>query len=167
MSAISIPQPIISLYYPHNGCHDIIDAMVKSIARKEGADVVVLDSLELALGEFGAFGKGTFLKPTVGHQPDTNFVSFLEVAHAIDALYKVPTPDENPKKDCDKDRLDDKIQTVFNNIVDIQWETDSIDESSSQVFERQKSRIIYMRDFGSMAAAALPLLPYLLQALHV
>jgi hypothetical protein len=51
-------QPIISLYYPHHGCHNIIDSMVKSLAHDQGADVVVLDSLELALQEFGAFGKG-------------------------------------------------------------------------------------------------------------
>ena len=51
-------QSIISLYYPHHACHDIIDSMVKSLAHDQGADVVVLDSLELALEEFGAFGKG-------------------------------------------------------------------------------------------------------------
>jgi hypothetical protein len=51
-------QPIISLYYPHEGCHNIIDSMVKFLAHDQGADVVVLDSLELALQEFGAFGKG-------------------------------------------------------------------------------------------------------------
>ena len=51
-------QPIRSLYYPHHGCHNIIDSMVKSLAHDQGADVVVLDSLELALQEFGAFGKG-------------------------------------------------------------------------------------------------------------
>jgi hypothetical protein len=54
----SCPEPIISLYYPHDGCHDIIDSMVKRLASEQGADVVVLDSLEFALGEFGAFGKG-------------------------------------------------------------------------------------------------------------
>jgi len=53
-------QPI-SLYYPHHGCHDIIDSMVKSLAHDQGADVVVLDSLELALQEFGVFGKGALL----------------------------------------------------------------------------------------------------------
>ena len=51
-------QPIISLYYPHHGCHDIIDSMVKSLAHDQGADVVVLDSLELVLQEFGVFGIG-------------------------------------------------------------------------------------------------------------
>jgi hypothetical protein len=57
-STKSSAQPIISLYYPHYGCHDIIDSMVKSLAHEQGADIVVLDSLELALEEFGAFGKG-------------------------------------------------------------------------------------------------------------
>jgi hypothetical protein len=52
------PEPIISLYYPHDGCHDIVDSMVKCLASEQSADVVVLDSLELALAEFGAFGKG-------------------------------------------------------------------------------------------------------------
>ena len=54
-------QPIISLYYPHSGCHDIIDSMVQYMAHDHGADILVLDSLEMALQEFGAFGKGTFL----------------------------------------------------------------------------------------------------------
>lgn len=57
-SAKPLPQPIISLYYPHDRCHDIIDSMVTSLAHEQGADIVVLDSLELALEEFGAFGKG-------------------------------------------------------------------------------------------------------------
>lgn len=51
-------EPIISLHYPRAGCHEIIDSMVKSLALAQGADIVVLDSLELALEEFGAFGKG-------------------------------------------------------------------------------------------------------------
>lgn len=58
--AKSLREPIISLYYPHAGCHEIIDSMVKSLALAQGADIVVLDSLELALEEFGAFGKGGF-----------------------------------------------------------------------------------------------------------
>jgi hypothetical protein len=57
-TANSLPEPVISLYYPHEGCHEILDSMVKSLAMEQGADIVVLDSLQLALGEFGAFGKG-------------------------------------------------------------------------------------------------------------
>lgn len=57
-NAKSFPQPVMSLCYPHEGCHDIIDSVVRSLASKQEADVVVLDPLELALEEFGAFGKG-------------------------------------------------------------------------------------------------------------
>jgi hypothetical protein len=60
-----LQEPLISLYYPHDGCHEIIDSMVKSLALAHGADVVVLDSLELALGEFGAFGKGATFSQNV------------------------------------------------------------------------------------------------------
>jgi len=42
--------------------------MVKSLAHNKGADIVVLDSLEMILQEFGAFGK--------------------EFAQATDVLYK-------------------------------------------------------------------------------
>jgi hypothetical protein len=51
-------EPSITLYCPYEGCHDVIDRMVATIARQQKADVVVLDALELALGEFGSIGPG-------------------------------------------------------------------------------------------------------------
>ena len=56
----SFAEPIISLHYPRQGCHDVIDAMVKLLAHEHGADVVVLDSLEIALGRSGVFGEGEY-----------------------------------------------------------------------------------------------------------
>jgi hypothetical protein len=81
------------------------------------------------------------------------------VARAIDILYKVPSADKTPEKDGGKYQHDDAIQRVFNNIVNIQREI----PGDLTTFER---RIIYMRDFGSIAPSALPLIPYLLLALH-
>ncbi|KIM76317.1 hypothetical protein PILCRDRAFT_12910 [Piloderma croceum F 1598] len=129
-------QPIISLYYPHHGCHNIIDSMVKSLARDQGADVVVLDSLELALQEFGAFGK--------------------EFARATDVLYNVR---DNHSRD------DHIMQSIFNNIIDIRQKPDAPHENSNAV-EQSSPRIVYMRDFGSIAPSASLLIPYLLQALR-
>ncbi|KAJ6505595.1 hypothetical protein DFH09DRAFT_885940, partial [Mycena vulgaris] len=51
-------EPSICLFTPYEGCHEIIDSMIQSVANRLDADVIVLDALELALGEFGAFGKG-------------------------------------------------------------------------------------------------------------
>src|SRR6266545_528084 len=49
----------ITLFCPHNGSHHVIDSMVKSIAHHQDADVLVLDAVELATGEFGAISDGT------------------------------------------------------------------------------------------------------------
>ncbi|KAJ6552444.1 hypothetical protein DFH09DRAFT_1085928 [Mycena vulgaris] len=52
-----LPQePSICLFTPYEGCHEIIDSMIQSVASLLNADVVVLDALELALGEFGVLG---------------------------------------------------------------------------------------------------------------
>ncbi|KAF7358511.1 putative AAA domain-containing protein C16E9.10c [Mycena venus] len=50
-------EPSICLFTPYEGCHEIIDSMIQSVANRLDADVIVLDALELALGEFGALGK--------------------------------------------------------------------------------------------------------------
>jgi hypothetical protein len=55
---VGLPNPNISLYCPHEASHDVIDSMVDLIALERGADVLVLDSLELALGKDGVFGEG-------------------------------------------------------------------------------------------------------------
>jgi hypothetical protein len=48
----------ITLTCPHEGGNLVIDSMVKAVAEKHRADVLVLDALELAAGELGALGEG-------------------------------------------------------------------------------------------------------------
>jgi hypothetical protein len=57
------------------------------------------------------------------------------------------------------------IQSIFNDIVDIRQSPDALSEKSNAV-EQSIPRIVYMRDFGSIAPSASLLVPYLLQALH-
>jgi hypothetical protein len=56
-------EPTMGLYCPIEGGDYIIDATVKELARRTGADVLVLDSVQLAAGEWGQFGKGTLYPP--------------------------------------------------------------------------------------------------------
>jgi hypothetical protein len=51
-------EPTLALYCPIEGGEYIIDATVRELARRTGSDVVVLDSIQLAAGEWGHFGKG-------------------------------------------------------------------------------------------------------------
>ena len=51
-------EPTFALYCPIEGGDYIIDETVRELGRKAGAEVVVLDSVQLAAGECGQFGKG-------------------------------------------------------------------------------------------------------------
>ncbi|TFK32892.1 hypothetical protein BDQ12DRAFT_472321 [Crucibulum laeve] len=87
-----IPEPIISLYSPHEGCHEIIDDVVKRVGHRHAADIVVLDSLDLALGQYGPLGK--------------------DISDAIFTLYGPSDSNEDESKD-------NALQAVFNAIVDV------------------------------------------------
>jgi hypothetical protein len=57
----SLPtEPTVCLYTPYENCHEIIDGMVQQVARQLHADVLVVDALQCALGEFGIMGEGMF-----------------------------------------------------------------------------------------------------------
>lgn len=51
-------EPTLGLYCPIEGGDYIIDATVHELARRTGAEVLVLDAIHLAAGEWGQFGKG-------------------------------------------------------------------------------------------------------------
>lgn len=53
-------EPTLALYCPIEGGEYVIDETVRELARKTGSEVVVLDSVQLAAGEWGHFGKGKF-----------------------------------------------------------------------------------------------------------
>lgn len=51
-------EPTLGLYCPIEGGEYVVDGTVREMARQVGADVLVLDSVQLAGGEWGKFGKG-------------------------------------------------------------------------------------------------------------
>lgn len=53
-------EPTLALYCPIEGGDYILDATVRELGRQAGAEVVVLDTVHLAAGECGHFGKGAF-----------------------------------------------------------------------------------------------------------
>jgi hypothetical protein len=57
----SLVEPTLALYCPMEGADYIIDAAVAEMARRTKAEVVVLDAVQLAAGEWGIFGKGTYM----------------------------------------------------------------------------------------------------------
>jgi len=58
-------EPTLALYCPMEGGEYVIDATVRELARRTGAEVLVLDAVQLAAGEWGHFGTGKFSTRTV------------------------------------------------------------------------------------------------------
>jgi hypothetical protein len=56
-------EPTVALYCPIEGGDYIIDETVRELARRTGSDVVVLDSVHMAAGEWGHFGQGELRPP--------------------------------------------------------------------------------------------------------
>ncbi|KAJ6541092.1 hypothetical protein DFH09DRAFT_1322944 [Mycena vulgaris] len=81
-------EPSICLFTPYEGCHEIIDSMIQSVANQLNADVVVLDALELALGEFGALGKDIGRAISAVYEPKTKLDS-SRIQAAFDAIVTV------------------------------------------------------------------------------
>lgn len=54
-------EPSVTLYCPVEGGTYVIDATVQELARRTGADVLVLDALDILAGEWGPFGKGAYI----------------------------------------------------------------------------------------------------------
>ena len=51
-------EPTLGLYCPIEGGDDIIDSTVHELAFYTGSEVLILDAVQLAAGEWGIFGKG-------------------------------------------------------------------------------------------------------------
>jgi hypothetical protein len=56
-------EPTLALYCPIEGGNYVIDDTVRELARRTGSDVVVLDAVHMAAGEWGHFGQGASRLP--------------------------------------------------------------------------------------------------------
>lgn len=57
-SSAGLVEPTLGFYCPMEGGDYVVDATVRSLARRAKADVVVVDAVELSAGEHGRYGKG-------------------------------------------------------------------------------------------------------------
>ena len=51
-------EPTLGLYCPIEGGEYVIDATIRELALRTGSEVLILDAVQLAAGEWGHFGKG-------------------------------------------------------------------------------------------------------------
>ncbi|RXW24346.1 hypothetical protein EST38_g1546 [Candolleomyces aberdarensis] len=135
------------------GAH-IIDAAVRHVANKQGADVVVLDALELAAGKLGLLGKE-------GQVLDEIYASAVAGSTSSDTAES--TAAEESKPEDTKPPLSERSRALIDALLRLPTPSTENPEEEPQQPAR---RIIYFRDFQYILETAKPLVTHILQSLH-
>ncbi|CAL1704380.1 unnamed protein product [Somion occarium] len=183
--AISGPtiEPTFALYCPIEGGDYILDATVREMGRQVGADVVVLDAVQFAAGESGQFGKAAVFNPP---QNPLHF-------HATTSQ---PSPRPSEEDDDDDEHefsprqtrqltlhvmtpmsagrsgrtflqqrkgpsSTSKLKALFDELINVKPPTSSPEEPPPR-----RPRIIYIRDFPTLAESSSTWYPALLASVR-
>ncbi|KAJ6630739.1 hypothetical protein B0H10DRAFT_1982677 [Mycena sp. CBHHK59/15] len=177
-------EPTLALYCPIEGGEYVVDATVRELARRTNAEVLVLDAVQLAAGEWGAFGKAAN-----SLQLPRNPLHFRS-SHPSSASNSRPF---SPDEDDDESELasspfsptqmtltllspqsgralltspsrrngpPSKIKVFFETVVN----TPSPDEQPEQTGARP--RLVYIRDFPTLAPSSSAWYPPLLSSVR-
>jgi hypothetical protein len=193
-------EPTFALYCPIEGGDYVIDETVKELARRTNSEVVVLDSVHLAAGEWGHFGKGELggLLYGLGFICDFSAANTLQLPFNPLHFRQASQASQSHTRDWDDDGDTDspsqisvpsqmtltvmgnmvgdmrgtifsasprssspsKIKIFFDELVNI---PSPRPESSSS---SRKPRIIYIRDFSTLASTSSTWYPPLLSAVR-
>ncbi|KAF8654059.1 hypothetical protein AX16_003593 [Volvariella volvacea WC 439] len=180
----SLVEPSLALYCPIEGGEYVIDATVREMARRTGAEVLVLDSVQLAAGEWGQFGRAAnalqlprnplhyraqspsssamepFAMGIEDEGDDTS--SLLPPSQMTLAVMASPSSSggrtilATPRRNSPPS----KIKVFFDALIN----TPSKEDPSSSA--RGRPRLIYIRDYSTLAASSSIWYPPLLAAVR-
>ncbi|KAG6911469.1 hypothetical protein DXG01_014543 [Tephrocybe rancida] len=175
-------EPTLALYSPIEGGDYIIDATVAELARRTGAEVLVLDAVQLAAGEWGQFGPAAnslslprnplhFSSSGVPSKSTTS----RSLAHEDDepdgfippkvslALMTPPTTMQGRAILTSATRRTappSKVKVFFDALVNT---PSKVDEAAPN---KTRPRLIYVRDFPTLAPSSSSWYPPLLSAVR-
>ncbi|KAL4077009.1 hypothetical protein V8B97DRAFT_1866319 [Scleroderma yunnanense] len=180
-------EPTLALYCPVEGGEYVVDETVRELARRTGAEVLVIDAVQLAAGEWGHFGKAAnaiqFPRNPLHYYPpappapasrrqsqngdeeddtDTSHVPSLGIAQmtlhvlapAMASRGRQPPLFTTSRSSPPPNR----IKAFFDDLVNI--------PSSGPPGQRPRPRLIYIRDFPTLAPTAPTWYPHLLSAVR-
>lgn len=203
-------EPSLALYCPIEGGDYIIDETVRELGRQTGAEVVVLDAVQLAAGECGLFGKGACSCLVSLFFFETHVLCAFSAASALqlpeNPLHfpsSPPSPQTSPnslplEEDDDYDGAPSfvpysqftfhvvaptrssrgrtlisartkanmgmsKLKIFFDEIINI---SAPVEATSDVPPTRRRPRIIYIRDFPTLAASSASWYPALLASVR-
>ncbi|TDL27343.1 AAA-domain-containing protein [Rickenella mellea] len=183
-------EPTLGLYCPIEGGDYVIDETVQELARRTGADVVVLDAVQLAAGEWGKFGKPAAslqlpqnplhfpFAPTRSTRPPSQAMEEEEGEEEVDFSQGIPsqmtlhvmahgipgrTNGRQALISSARSSPPSKAKVFFDELVNVPRLDDPESSSGSRVV---RPRIIYVRDYPTLAASAPSWYPPLLSAVR-
>ncbi len=198
-------EPTLGLFCPIEGGEYVIDATVRELALRTGAEVLVLDTVQLAAGEWGHFGKGSS-SPFL-HKPSCliTMIAANSLQLPLNPLHfssSAPPPPPSPRSPVveEEDSSENtaqiltpsqmtltlmpgtsmqgrtimaasrrtappsRIKVFFDTLVNLQSKQDSSENISLPL--RSRPRLIYIRDFPTLAPLASTWYPHLLSAVR-
>ncbi|KAL0570823.1 hypothetical protein V5O48_011138 [Marasmius crinis-equi] len=180
-------EPSLGLYCPIEGGEYVIDATVKELARRTGAEVLVLDAVQLAAGEWGSFGPAatslqlprnplhfsssslpspqqTQPPPTSAHEDDDEPASsYPPVPQQMMLTFLAPGGGPGPAVVAPPSKRAapaSKVKVFFDALVNMKPKDPSHSTSAG------KPRLIYIRDFPTLASTSSTWYPHLLSSIR-
>ncbi|KAI0780811.1 AAA-domain-containing protein [Trametes elegans] len=180
-------EPTLALYCPIEGGDYILDATVRQMARQTGADVVVLDAVQLAAGECGHFGKAAAALQLPNNplqlqsssresarpmsrqeneeddeEPSSPFIMSPMTVHVMTAVPGRSSRILEPARSTPMARL----RAFFDAIINVRRTTPSTGGSEEAPAPVRRPRIIYIKDYPTLAASSSAWYPALLAAVR-
>ncbi|KAF8447611.1 hypothetical protein L210DRAFT_3526833 [Boletus edulis BED1] len=183
-------EPTLALYCPVEGGEYVLDETVRELARRTDSEVLVIDSVHLAAGECGHFGKAAnaiqlprnplHYHPAPPPSPHHRFSSVTEEEEesepgvlppagvsqmTLHVLAPVATSRGRPSSVFAPSRSSptpSRIKAFFDELIN----TPSPPSSESSQPQRIRPRIVYIRDFPTLAPTAPTWYPHLLSAVR-
>ncbi|KAK7466997.1 hypothetical protein VKT23_004060 [Stygiomarasmius scandens] len=175
-------EPTLALYCPIEGGDYIIDATVEELARRTGAEVLVLDAVQLAAGEWGEFGLAAnsiqlprnplhFASPT-SFTPSSNKISneddyddptssifpqHMTLAVLAPSRLGGPPIVASSRRSADSS-TPSKVKVFFDSLVNLRTKEDASHPN--------RPRLVYIRDFPTLSSSTSSWYPPLLSAIR-
>ncbi|KAH9946015.1 AAA-domain-containing protein [Epithele typhae] len=174
-------EPTLALYCPIEGGDYIVDETVREMARRTGADVVVLDAVQLAAGECGHFGKAAtalqlqnnplqFASSSArstsraasprepGEEEEEQQSSYGPMT--VHVMAAVPRRPLRTAVDGTTRTTESKLKSFFSEVINMPSEAPADQEQA------RRPRIIYVRDYPTLAPTSSTWYPTLLSAVR-
>ncbi|KAF8797953.1 AAA-domain-containing protein [Phlegmacium glaucopus] len=184
-------EPTLGLYCPIEGGDYVVDATVRELASRTGSEVLVLDAVQLAAGEWGEFGKAAnalnlpnnplhFSSPPPNSMESSRQASSVEQVEeegegpsfffsapprvSIAAIKAIPSIQGRTLIASPSRRTappPSKLETFLETLVNLPSVSEGLDNPP-----KNRPRLIYIRDFPTLAPSSSVWYPPLLAAVR-